>query len=338
MNPDLLSQLPQILFQIGKALGSEEPLAPTLAKISELVTKLCDAAACSIMLADPEQQILMGKASFGLRHDDIASVTFPYGEGVAGWVVTHAESVCIDDVVDDERFVAHGECSHIRSLVCVPLTHRDAIVGVLTITDPRVGHFTSASVDLLALVAQTIALDMENIRLRRLAQTDALTGAYNRQYLDRRFPIMVKKALEQSEALSIAMFDVDHFKDVNDVHGHDVGDLVLADIARRLALTSREGDRLIRYGGEEFLLLLPGANLATAAEIADRMRVQLASESISLERRGREPVVLDIRISAGVSQLGSSDTTEEFFKRADEALYRAKSNGRNRIEVAPYHE
>src|SRR5690606_14233527 len=114
---------------------------------------------------------------------------------------------------------------------CVPLVNRGHVVGVMTITAEVPSSFTSESLDLLKLVATTIALDIENIRLRRLAVTDKLTGAYNREFLDRQLPISLAESMRSGEDLSIAMFDVDHFKEVNDTCGHDVGDEVLKIIA-----------------------------------------------------------------------------------------------------------
>ncbi len=335
MNAEILSQLPQILFQIGKAIGSGESLSTTLVRISELVTELCGAAACSIMLADPDQRILLGKAAFGLARSDFTTVSFRYGEGIAGRVAESGTSICIADVDNDPRFARLGSSAHIRSLACVPLMHRDSAVGVLTVTTPEPNAFAPSSLDLLALVANTIALDIENIRLRRLAHTDALTGAYNRQYLDQCFPELVRASHQHDKPLCVAMFDVDHFKRVNDDYGHDVGDLVLAEIAHRLRDASRKGDVLVRYGGEEFLLLLPGATVAKAAEIADRMRVKLASAPLVLTPSdGGKQISIDIRISAGVAQLLARETGEQLFKRADQALYSAKAGGRNRVEVS----
>lgn len=334
MTPEELSRLPQILFRIGKAIGSDEPLSVTLTRITELVTELCGAEACSIMLANPTEKTLLGKAAFGLEHVDFTTVGFRYGEGLAGWAAEHGESVLVGDVEEDPRFASHGDTSHIRSLACVPLLHRDSVVGVLTVTTPEVGAFTTTTLELLTLVAKTIALDIENIRLVRLAETDSLTGAYNRQYLDHHFPNMVADAHETGRPLCVALFDLDHFKDVNDTYGHDVGDKVLQYVAKRLNEASRDDDVLVRYGGEEFLVLLPGAKLATAAEIADRMRVRFANHAVHLERPKGGPLTLDVRLSAGVAQLDEGETPELLFKRADEALYAAKSKGRNRVEVA----
>jgi diguanylate cyclase (GGDEF)-like protein len=330
MKPELLSRLPEILFQIGKVIGSNDSLSHTLDTISELVTELTGAGACSIMLADKRNQRLLGRAAYGLARDDISEVSFRYGEGVAGWVAQHAVPALIDDVTQDVRFkTLEDSSSHIRSMACVPLVNRDHVVGVMTITTELPASFSSESLDLLKLVATTIALDIENIRLRRLSVTDKLTGAYNREFLDRQLPQSLAEALRSGEALSIAMFDVDHFKDVNDSYGHDVGDEVLKIIAARLRDGSRGRDMLVRYGGEEFLLLLPGANLATAAEIADRIRVRIQDSKIHVGEHQ-----LQIRISAGVAQQHPGETGEDLFKRADRALYNAKDHGRNRIELA----
>lgn len=331
MKPELLTRLPEILFQIGKVFGSDKSLSTTLSTISELVTELSGAEACSIMLADPSRKLLLGKAAYGLLRADFSEVSFRYGEGVAGWVAETSESVLIDDVTVDERFkTLPDSASKIRSLAAVPLVTRDKVVGVMTITAADCNRFTGDSVDLLQLIANTVALDIENIRLRRLSVTDKLTGAYNREFLSTQLPASMQEALQQGEPLSIVMIDVDHFKKVNDTHGHHIGDKVLAEIARRLRETSRSGDMLVRYGGEEFLLLLPSANVATAAEIADRVRQQLHDSTVEVG-----DLQLDIHVSAGVAQHRHGESATELFRRADTALYDAKANGRNRVEVAP---
>jgi diguanylate cyclase (GGDEF)-like protein len=330
MKAELLTRLPEILYQIGKVFGSDKSLSATLSTISELVTELSGAEACSIMLADPKRKLLLGKAAYGLLRADFSEVSFHYGEGVAGWVAANAESVLIDDVQLDPRFKLLPDSeSKIRSLAAVPLVTRDKVVGVMTITASDVAHFTGDSVDLLKLIANTMALDIENIRLRRLSVTDKLTGAYNREYLSTQLPASMQEAQQRSEPLSIAMIDVDHFKKVNDTYGHHIGDKVLTEIAQRLRETSRAHDMLVRYGGEEFLLLLPTANLETAAEIADRVRMEMQNRQIVVG-----DLKLDIRVSAGVAQHRHGETATELFRRADTALYQAKANGRNRVETA----
>jgi diguanylate cyclase (GGDEF)-like protein len=331
MNPDLLSRIPDILYRIGKVFGSDKSLSVTLSNISELVTELSGADACSIMLADSERKLLLGKAAYGLLRADFSEVSFRYGEGIAGWVAQNSLSALVTDVTKDERYkTLTDSASKIRSLAAVPMVSRDTVVGVVTITAAKPNVFTSSSVDLLQLIANTMAMDIENIRLRRLSVTDKLTGAYNREFLSTQLPALMQEAQQERKPLSIAMFDVDHFKRVNDTHGHDTGDKVLTEIAHRLREANRAGDMLVRYGGEEFLLLLPSASVESAAEIANRVRVQLQDRVIEVG-----DLKLDIRISAGVAEYRHPESPSDLFRRADAALYSAKDGGRNRVEVAP---
>ncbi len=330
MNPDLLRRIPEILYRIGKVFGSDKSLSVTLNSITELVTELSGADACSIMLADSERKLLLGKAAYGLLRADFSEVSFRYGEGIAGWVAEKAQSALVADVTEDQRYKTLADSnSHIRSLAAVPMLSRLAVVGVLTVTSGQPDAFTATSVDLLQLIANTMAIDIENIRLRRLSVTDKLTGAFNREFLSTQLPSLMQESQEQSSPLSIAMFDVDRFKVVNDTHGHHFGDKVLAEIANRLRETSRSNDMLVRYGGEEFLLLLPSASARAAAEIANRVRKELQDRVIDVGE-----LELDIRISAGVAQYRHPESPSDLFRRADAALYSAKNNGRNRVEVA----
>jgi diguanylate cyclase (GGDEF)-like protein len=341
MGPEQLARLPGVLFEIGKVVGSEQEPGATLARISELLCELLDADACSVMLLDPERRRLLAKAAYGLRSDRVGGLSFAVGEGVAGWVVAHGEPARIDDVATDPRFVVldsdrragGGErATPIVAMACVPIEARGERVGVVTATSSRRAAFAPHQVDLLRFVARTIALDVQNIRLQRVAVTDVLTGAYNREFLQRRLPAEMEKALAAALPLSVAMLDVDHFKTVNDRFGHEVGDEVLAEVAARLRAAIRSDDLLVRYGGEEFLVVLPRADADRAAEIAERMRSRVAGERFEVG-----PTTLDIAASVGVAELratGTGETAQELIRRADGALYTAKAGGRNRVEVA----
>ena len=157
MKGELLTRLPEILFRIGKVIGSDESLASTLSTISELVTELAGAEACSILLVDADQRALFGKAAYGLVRDDISAISFRFGEGVAGWVAEHKESVLLDDATRDERFKFLGDETHIRSLACVPLLSRNETVGVLTITSPKVVSPITGSHPTVLQVPSTLA-------------------------------------------------------------------------------------------------------------------------------------------------------------------------------------
>lgn len=331
MNGERLSRLPQVLFEIGKAIGSDEDLATLLTHISELLTDLLGADACSVMLLDVDERRLLTKAAHGLGEGRVGKLSFAIGEGVAGWVVERGQPALIDDVADDDRFVyLGGDNTSIKSLACVPLLVRGKSVGVLTVTAGQPAAFNGTDVEVLEFVAKTIGLDVENIRLQRLSVTDPLTGAFNREFLGRRLPIEMDAAAQRGAALSVAMVDVDHFKPVNDRYGHDVGDQVLAEVAGRLRSAIRKEDLLVRYGGEEFLIVLPAADAATARDIGERMRARMQADPVLAGG-----ATIEVRISVGVAEKrADEERPADLVRRADTALYQAKDRGRNRVEVA----
>ncbi len=164
-------------------------------------------------------------------------------------------------------------------------------------------------------------------QLKRLSTTDQLTGAYNRRGFEDFFSREVSRAKRYNEPLALVIFDIDHFKLVNDLHGHDAGDQVLrqlVDIGRKQI---REIDSLFRWGGEEFLLLLPRTPIDAAQLVVERLRQKVATSDFSLPS--------PITISIGVSMYHLGDRAEELIKRADMALYEAKDGGRNRVVVSP---
>jgi diguanylate cyclase (GGDEF)-like protein len=323
-------KLPRILFAIGKAIGADANLGDMMTHISELATELVDGDATSVMLLDAEGKRLLARAAYGLRIGNLEFVSFAVGEGVAGWVVQNGEPALIEDVSKDPRFAVRKDPSTlIRSMVCVPLMVRGEPVGVLTATSKHVGAFSKRHLEMLTFVAQTIALDVENARLLKLSVTDPLTSCYNRKFLEAQLPRAIEAAAAKAAPLSCAMVDVDHFKPVNDRFGHDVGDRVLVVVAERLRAAIRGDDVLVRYGGEEFLALLPQSDADTAREVGERMRGKLQEHPIhAADQR------LELRVSVGVTQYRPGETPETFVRRADTALYQAKGRGRNRVEVA----
>jgi diguanylate cyclase (GGDEF)-like protein len=332
MNADKLSRLPAALFEIGKLIGSDLDPGILLARIAELITQLIDAKSCSVMLLDADRKRLLAKAAYGLRTERMHTLSFAVGEGVAGWVVERGEPALIPDVSQDARFVVlPANQTPIASMVCVPLIARGQRVGVVTATSETVGAFDAGDLELVRFIAATIALDVENVRLHRVAVTDPLTGAYNREFLIARLPAEIEAAIDRDRPLSVAMVDVDHFKAVNDQYGHGVGDVVLAEVARRLRGAIRGGDLLVRYGGEEFLAVLPKADAGRAWEVGERMRQRVCERAFDVG----DGLALLLRISVGVAQWRTGETMPDLIERADFALYDAKEHGRNRVEVAP---
>jgi two-component system cell cycle response regulator len=167
-----------------------------------------------------------------------------------------------------------------------------------------------------------------------LAYTDTLTGVYNRRYMNAHLDRKIMEIAESVKPVSVLMFDIDHFKSINDNHGHNAGDDVLREMARRVSKGVRDIDLLSRYGGEEFVIVMPDADVEVALNVAERVRALVANEPF--QTSGGE---LAVSISVGVATTREpTETTESIIGRADEALYRAKGRGRNCVNSAEYEQ
>jgi diguanylate cyclase (GGDEF)-like protein len=197
---------------------------------------------------------------------------------------------------------------------------------------PEVDEIDAMRNELALLLSR---LTTQNVELERLATTDSLTGLANRRRLFDCLEQEVYRAQRYGTALSLVMFDIDHFKRINDSWGHATGDWVLCRIARETHQLLRKTDQAGRYGGEEFVVLLPETDLSEALLLAQRLRQRISDTAITPEHDAPMPVT----VSVGVAALAPDETGEELIHRADQALYRAKQNGRNRVETAldPIH-
>lgn len=163
----------------------------------------------------------------------------------------------------------------------------------------------------------------------QMAVTDPLTSLYNRRYMENHLGTLMEQAANRGKSIAILVIDIDYFKAVNDSHGHDIGDQVLQEFASRLKSSIRSIDMACRFGGEEFVIVMPDTDLALAYRIGERLRHVVASRPFDV-LPDHQP--LGITISIGIGALnGSDDTAEEILRRADQALYRAKRDGRNRV-------
>lgn len=183
--------------------------------------------------------------------------------------------------------------------------------------------FLSCWRDVTKLKQQTLELEQLNRRLIESANRDYLTGLYNRRYMDEQFKLEITRAKRHKTKLSCLMLDIDHFKEVNDSFGHQVGDNVLIEIANLIRSRARESDVCARWGGEEFIVLLPQVGLAEALTIGESYRQLVASANL--------PEVGHLTVSIGVTEYKQDTTQSKFIKNADIALYNAKSAGRNLV-------
>lgn len=223
------------------------------------------------------------------------------------------------------------ENGRIRSLLAVPMFHGQILTGFLgldSVRQPR--HWPEQDKRLYRVVAgiisEALARHRLEQRLQHEASHDELTGLYNRRRLSQLLGSEVERARRYATPFSVLVFDIDHFKEVNDRFGHDVGDLVLVELARLVGGTLRASDSFARWGGEEFLVLLPETRLEQARDLAELLRQRV--EGHAFVTAGR------ISVSIGLTAFRTSDDSNQIFKRADQALYEAKQQGRNQVAVS----
>jgi diguanylate cyclase (GGDEF)-like protein len=220
-----------------------------------------------------------------------------------------------------------------RTAMAAPLHIQGRLAGVLAVYG-RDRRFTGDELETLQTFARQAEAAIDNAFLHeetaRLAITDGLTGVWNRRYFDLRTAEELETAVRFGEPFSLVLIDLDDFKQVNDVHGHQAGDAALVELARRLTSSTREVDLIARYGGEEFALVLPRTDPEGAARLAEKVRRTVAASPFETGGTG-----LDLTVSAGVATYPvNGGTVKELIEAADAALYRAKGAGKNRVEQA----
>jgi diguanylate cyclase (GGDEF)-like protein len=199
---------------------------------------------------------------------------------------------------------------------------------------PAVFFLGACFVRLVNVLSLETARDVKRLRaFEQESITDPLTGIYNRRYLERRLTDEIARANRYGMPLSVLLIDIDHFKRVNDIYGHQVGDLVLEGMAQLIVSTLRTTDIVARYGGEEIMVIAPSTPVKTAAELAERLRKVLENASFEVPLDlNREISAIGVTVSIGVACIGpQTRDMSELIQNADKALYRAKSEGRNRV-------
>ena len=227
----------------------------------------------------------------------------------------------------------------LRSVALVPLLRNKRLIGSLNLASSDVTRFTPVlGTDFIKHMASIIAICLENVisneMLKYIGLTDSLTGVYNRRYIDRRLLEEIARARRQNYCISCMYIDIDHFKLVNDTHGHQGGDEVLREVATRIRTELRRSDALGRFGGEEFVVLLIDADLDSATFVAERIRASIADTMFDLPGSTQTWV----SVSIGVASLGADAAllpieavAQQLVAHADQALYQAKAGGRNKV-------
>jgi diguanylate cyclase (GGDEF)-like protein len=272
----------------------------------------------------------------GDNSEQLADKVFPLGQGMIGQVIKYRRT--LPDNADYHGNSPVFSEAHLfadyRSLMLVPLAQENGgVVGVMTVAAKQAEMFTLTCREMLELVATQVAIKIQlansHEQLNRMATVDELTGIANRRAYQRGFEAMLDRARRQERSLHLILCDIDHFKRINDSFGHPFGDLVLQQIAKLFDRVVRANDLAARVGGEEFAILLEDADHAGAWKVAERLRELVTELELKFGTTS-----IPVTISLGIAEFPKhADSLEKLVSCADQALYRAKAEGRNRTIV-----
>ncbi len=327
------------LMEIARTLASPLEIQEILENIMSQISWLLSPKAWSLLLLDEESGELEFAVVVSEVADKLKGVKLPRGHGVAGWVAENGESLIIPDVNCDPRFAAEFDKAFsfsTRSIACIPIRCHDQTYGVIELINSLdEGSFSEADEQILTTIADIAGIAISNARavarINRLVITDDLTGLYNSRYFFEQVEYEVERAKRYHTPLSLVFFDLDHFKAVNDTYGHLTGSRLLKEVGELLQLLIRKTDRAARYGGDEFVIILPQTEKAGARTLAIKIMEALHKQCF-FSNCGKR---LEVTGSFGVSGFpDDAETSTELISAADTAMYLVKEQGRNGVSVA----
>jgi diguanylate cyclase (GGDEF)-like protein len=338
--------------EIGKALASTLELDEVLKLIMARISEHLRPENWSLLLVDDEGKELAFTIAVGPGSESLRGFKLSVGEGVAGWVAATGERLIIPDVSKDPRFSAKADSAsgfRTESIICVPLAVRGRVLGVIELINhgPKERRGTGggsslglaldddAAMLVLTTLADYAAIAIDNAkihkRLEELTIQDDTTRLYNVRYLHRFLDYEINRARQYGSTIALIFFDLDHFKSVNDLNDHLAGTKILREVGEIVLATTRKVDVAVRYGGDEFVVVLPETPKESAVHAAERIRAAI-SRATFLEEEG-----IDLRITAsfGVSSFpeDARDKTE-LIRKADLAMYSVKRAGRDGVARA----
>ena len=296
---------------------------------------IAEAERSSLMVVDEKTQELVLKGAKGMEKDKLATLKIKVGEFISGWVAKQGEALLVRDIDDDPRFkFATKNKYKTKSFISLPLKTENHVVGVMNVTDKfsTMKVFTEEDLRYLQLLAHQTVIQIENIRLceklASLAVTDALTGLYNHRFFQEQLSQDIQRADRYGHQLSLIIFDIDNFKSYNDHFGHLEGDQVLKRVSAAAKKCVRKVDMVCRYGGDEFVIILPATNVYGAVFVAEKIRESVDLMKLVVKEKGLE---IKVTISGGVAAYSEGMKKEDLVAGADRRLYHAKTDGGNRI-------
>lgn len=322
----------ETLRKAGLAVAEQLEMEQAVSRILDQLKGVIPYDSASVQLLDGGDLVIVGGRGWA-NSQDVIGIRFPVGGDNPNHVVIETEKTYyLPEAGDAYEAFKRPPHNHIRSWLGVPLIVQGRTIGLLAIDSAKPNDFDETMKEVASLFANQVAVTLENARLHQEVQTqaitDPLTGVYNRRGLFQLGEFEFQRARRINRPFSALMFDIDHFKKVNDQFGHAVGDQVLHQLAQRCMKNSRATDLVGRYGGEEFVMLLTETNLHAAHTIAERLRQGIMKTNFLTDSGG-----ISITTSIGVCEAKPSESLNTLIERADAALYRAKNSGRNRVII-----
>jgi len=323
----------RILWSIINAINANGELANVIEAAGSKLSQLFDIVAFSILLKkDLDLYIYCDESSSQLFVDEVArntikTLTFLTGERLTPEQIrTHIERRRFES-----RWIGPSD-GRLKSHISLPLINEGKVLGCTSLNSDHTNAFDAQALQFFSLITYQIASSMKHSQvissMKDMAIYDTLTQLYNRSYLSQVLEVEFKNSLLKKGPLSVIMVDIDHFKAVNDRYGHDEGDRALIHIASLLKGSLRKHDIVARFGGEEFLIVLPKAMMKDAVVIAERIRRSVETTPLS---GSKEKVHLTVSLGIAAIPVIWPESKEELIKFADMALYEAKEKGRNRV-------
>ena len=326
-----------ILHDVAKTLTSSLNLDSILQAIMDKVAAYFRPDTWSLLMTDIEHRELYFAIAVGDASESLKSVRLKIGEGIAGWVAKYGEPLVVPDVTQDERFASRiDEMTRwkTKSILCVPLASKNRILGVIQLINVDMSTFGNEQFMLLQALADYAAIAIDNARavekIQELTITDDCTGLYNARHLYDTIDSEVYRSTRFGYEFSVVFLDLDHFKNVNDNHGHLIGSRLLYEVGAIIKSRLRLIDYAFRYGGDEFVILLPQTSKQSALIVARRLLDILRVTQFHMG----EGLDLNIRASMGVASFpDDARNAHDLIRQADEMMYSVKNTTRDAIAV-----